>query len=149
VELLGEVMHTTALKDTSAESLRVSIRTFRTMAANKFGEGNINYRRFGFRGMNRLKDEKLLRLGKRVIRTAGILSAELASEGLNAAMMATIESQVAAYDDSIDQQYDAISNRRQQTQERIIAGNAIYKEMMRLRKCRERPLCLYRPCAIQ
>lgn len=130
-ELQGPVMDATLQKDTAANALRMSIRTVRNMAENKFkGEGF--YHSFGFEDMADMSDNDLYRLGKRVGRVANTLLSQLASEGLTAAMITTINTQTTALDNAIDAQHAAIENRDIATQDRIIKGNTLWDEMTRL-----------------
>lgn len=131
-ELLGTLSEATLAKDTLGENFRVSIRTIRTMAENKWTSNHPSYRSFAFDGMNQMSDAELIRMGRRVVRKATEKLAELASEGLTVDMLEAMEQTRVDFDNSIDVLEDAICNRDEETQDRIIKGNALYREMMRL-----------------
>jgi hypothetical protein len=121
-------------KDNLAENLRAGIRTVRTIAANKWGIRDAKYRSYGFDGMSGLSDEKLHRLGKRTIKLASQQLADLASEGLTQAFIDNLQNTNNDFDESIDLQAEAEINRDIATQDRILAGNTLFKEVMRLSK---------------
>ena len=130
-ELLGPVMDATQQKDNAANNLQLSIRTVRNMAENKF-KGKGLYHSFGFEDMSEMSDDNLYRLGKRVGRVGNSLLAQLASEGLTAAIITNINTQSSALDTAIDNQHAAIETRDLATQDRIIKGNTLWDEMTRL-----------------
>ncbi len=130
-ELLGPVMDATLQLDTAANNLRMGIRTIRNMAENKFkGEGL--YNSFGFEDMDSLSHNDLYRLGKKVGRVGNTLLAQLASEGLTAAGVTNIISLATALDTALDTQHAAIETRDMATQDRIVKGNTLWAEMVRL-----------------
>lgn len=126
-ELLGAVSVATEAKDAAAELVRLKIRTLRTMAANKWGEGSARYRTYKFTNLTELPDEDLVRLGKRASRVGNNQLADLASEGLNVAFLAALDGLVADFDTKIDLQNDAEEARDIATEDRIEAGNALYR----------------------
>jgi hypothetical protein len=132
IELQGAVSVTTDAKNVIAGTLKTAIRAVRTMAQNKLGETNAYYRSFGFGGMDKLPDEQLYRLGRRVAREATAQIAQLASEGLTTTMITNLSAVIISFDSSIDAQESAIKNRDVKTQERIEKGNMLYKEVTRL-----------------
>lgn len=131
-ELQGDVSITTLDKDTAAENLKVSIRTVRIMAANKYGQGTPKYDKFAFEGMDKMNDNDLFRLGKRTVRVANLSLADLSSEGLTAAVIASTNGLVTIFDNFIDAKDDAVNARDIKTQERVDSGNVLYKELVRL-----------------
>ena len=131
-ELQGAVSVTTDAKNALASNLKTAVSTVRTMAENKLGVTNGLYRSFGFEGMDEMPDEQLYRLGKRVAREATAQLANLASEGLTAAIITNLTSVNTSFDTAIDTQESAVKNRDIKTQERIEKGNVVYKEMVRL-----------------
>lgn len=131
-ELKADVSQATLDKDTAAENQKIAIRSIRTMAANKYGEGSPKYKKFGFKDMGTLNDNDLHRLGKRVVRVAPGSLSDLNLEGLNAALIASLNGLVTIFDNAIDAKDDAVNNRDIKTQERIDSGNVLYKELVRL-----------------
>ncbi|MEO5572388.1 MAG: hypothetical protein ABIT08_07495 [Bacteroidia bacterium] len=131
-ELQGAVSAATETKDDSAEQVRVAIRTVRTMAENKWGESSARYRTYDFKEMSRLPDEDLVRLGKRVIRVGTNQLPDLVSEGLTAAFLTALGLLVTDFDKDIDKQNDAEEDRDIATEDRIEAGNDLYKVLVRI-----------------
>ena len=131
-ELQGALSVTTEAKNTLADTLRGAIGTIRTMAENKLGTASAFYRSFAFEGMDAMTDEQLYRLGKRVVREATAQLAQLASEGLTAAMVTNLSTVTTNFDNAIDAQESAVKNRDIKTQDRIAKGNIVYKEIVRL-----------------
>ena len=131
IELKGAVSLATENKDKIAETLKIGLRTIRTMAQNKWSVDVASYRLFGFDNLDGMSDEVLYRMGKRVIRVATTQLADLSSEGLTGTTVTAINTMVTNFDTSIDVKEDAINNRDIKTQDRIDKGNAVYKELMR------------------
>ncbi len=131
-ELLAEVSDAADAKNAAEERLKVSIRSIRTMAQNKWGEEAAKYRSFGFEGMDEMTDNDVHRLGKRVVRRATLYLTDLASEGLTTAMITALGTVNTTFDDGIDAVTDKTKDRDIATQTRILKGNACFKELMRL-----------------
>lgn len=131
-ELLGDEMLATQEKDKKSEELRVLIRSVRTMVQNKWGTADARYRKYGFEEVSKSFNEGLYRLGKRVARIAATQVTDLASEGLSAATITQLNTVVAALDACLDKQDDMANKRQIATQDRIKAGNLLYKEIVRL-----------------
>ncbi len=131
-EAQGDVSDATEIKDAAAEALKVKIRTIRTMAQNKWGDGAAKYRSFGFEGMDDMNDSDLHRLGKRVGRRATANLAALESEGLTEDMITALGTANTTFDDAIDAMEDKVKDRDLSTQSRVDKGNACYKELVRL-----------------
>jgi len=130
-ELLGDVSDKTEIKDALAENLRVSIRTVRTMASNKWGVNHAKYRTYGFNDMSTMTDNDLHRLGKRVARVGTAQMADLAGEGLTTAKITAINSINTHFDSSIDDMDDSVEIRDIATQNRSDKGNVAYSELVR------------------
>jgi hypothetical protein len=134
IESMGAVVIATENKDALAEKVRMGIRTVRTIAGNKWGTKDARYRSYAFDGMSGLPDEKLHRLGKRVIKLATQQLPDLISEGLTAAFLTNLQNLNNDFDNAIDLQTEAIIERDILTQQRIEDGNRLFKEMMSLCK---------------
>lgn len=131
VELLGAVSAATLNKDTVAENVRVNVRSVRTMAQNCHGAKSPLYRSFGFEGMDTLSDGQLYFLGKRVLREATAQMGTLAAEGLTDAVLGQLQISITDLDNCIQAKQLADKERDVQTQIRINAGNALYREIVR------------------
>lgn len=131
-EMLGLVSIATQNKNGKRDELENTLKAARMMAENKWGTSDAYYRQFGFEGMVKLSDAKLLRQAKKVHRLGVTHLADMASEGLDQAKLDLLQTQYADFDDLVDDKEKAIENRDIKTQERRKAGNEIYKELVRL-----------------
>lgn len=130
-ELLGEVMVATDAKNVIAENIRKAVRTIRSMADTAYnGKGKYNI--FGFGELSKLTDADLYKLTKRVVRVGGKLFTDLAAQGLTQAQLTALDNLAKSFDTAIDAVEEAIENRDLETQDRIIKGNTLWQEMLRL-----------------
>ncbi|MEI6061754.1 MAG: carboxypeptidase-like regulatory domain-containing protein [Bacteroidota bacterium] len=132
VELLGALSKATQKKDVSAENARIQMRSVRTMAHNAFGVKSPSYRSFGFENMDSMSDEQLFFHGKRVIREATAQLQELASEGLTGSRLEQLQATLNVFEKDIQDKEAAEKQRDARTQERVNAGNALFREISRL-----------------
>jgi hypothetical protein len=132
VELMGTMAAATLTKDNLAEAIRVNIRSVRTMAQNVHGVKSPLYRSFGFEGMVKMSDDQLYLQGKRTLREANAQLAQLAHEGLTTAMLDALQALLSDFENGIHAKQEAEKNRDIQTQMRVDAGNALYREIVRL-----------------
>jgi len=130
-ELKGLVTDAAEIKDGLAASIRKAIRTIRNMAEQAYNSKG-KFSTFGFGDMGNMTHEDLYRLSRRVLRVAGKLTADLAKQGLTTTMLTDLGALATAFDKAIDDVEEAIENRDLETQDRIIKGNALYAEMVRL-----------------
>jgi hypothetical protein len=129
-ELLGLVSTATEIKDATALELRKKISTVRNIAATKYGE-NGKFRTFDFGPLSDLPDTDLYRTARRVVRVGTSFLADLASEGLTAAMLTEITTLATSLDSNIDAMEATIENRDIKTQERVIIGNKLWNTMVK------------------
>jgi hypothetical protein len=132
VDLTGRVAIATEAKDIAAEAVRVHIRSIRTMAINALGTGTARYRAFGFDGMNDMRDEVLYFLCKRTLREGEAQMEKLASEGLTVERLNTIAQALEYFEQTFTGKQLAEKARDIQTEDRIVAGNALYREIVRI-----------------
>lgn len=129
---VGEITVATEDKDASEEKLRLALRTYRSMAHNKWGINHRNYRIYKFERLHHTTDDILHRLARTVKLVGPTHLADLATEGLTQDMLDNIEHLDVEFELNIDLQQNAQTDREIQTQQRIEMGNSLYKEMMRL-----------------
>ncbi len=129
-ELLGIISTATEIKDATALQLRQKISSVRNMAETKFGN-NGKFRTFDFGELSRLPDSDLYRTAKRVVRVGTSFLADLASEGLTAAMLTQITTLATTLDTNIDTMEAAVENRDIKTQERVTVGNSLWAAMVK------------------
>jgi hypothetical protein len=130
-ELVGILQEATIKKNELVQSVQKSIRIIRNMAEITYG-GKGKYNTFGFEDLTKLTDNELVRMGRRVLRVSNKLLAELTPQGLSAAQLTELEAMINNLDIAIDVIGDAEENRDLETQDRIIKGNDLWKEMGRL-----------------
>lgn len=131
-EMLGAIMVATDQKDKVAEELRVHLRSIRSMAGNALGPHSARYRAFGMEKMDGLRDELLYFLGRKVMREATANMEALADEGLTEAKLQAIAQTMERLLLAIDARQQAEKARDLQTEQRLEAGNTLYREIVRL-----------------
>lgn len=125
-ELLGNQVSTTQQKDAAAAKVRLEIDSIMTRVENKFGSNSGTYRKFGITGTSTLDGGKLSYAGRRVHRVASELLTELAGEGLTAAILTSLKSDLDKYETALGMQEDAFSERDIATEDRATKANEIY-----------------------
>jgi hypothetical protein len=128
----GSVTVSVEDKDLARDTVLIQARTLRTAAQNKFGLGTGKYNRFGFEGIDKVRDADLTQDLKRTYRVGLNLQSFLASEGIDATFLSNYLLAIKAYDDSFDNVGAAVDERNRITEERCTAGNTLYKEIVRL-----------------
>jgi hypothetical protein len=131
VELAGQVQDATLRKDNLVLEVQKAIRPIRNMADIAYN-GKGKYATFGFDDLSRQSDNELIRMGRRVVRVGTRLLPELQSQGLTEDIITNLSNLVSNLDETIDEQQTAIENRDLETQDRIIKGNILWAEMLRL-----------------
>lgn len=131
-ELMADMIIATQAKNALRTSVLSKIRQVADRARIKFGEEDGKFRKFGVQLLTKNNDNDLVRVGKRVARTGTLYLAELASEGLTAPIIADLEAEVSAFDNAIDEQETAITERDIAVQDRILLGNALYAIIVNL-----------------
>jgi len=127
----GEKISCTQAKDASRITLERPLRTLLNMAENKFGVNSGMYKQYGG-GISKLNDNQLVHYARNAAKTAVSHLAELASEGLTQQMITDITTFNEEFDKAIDKQIEAIRNRENITFERVVAGNALYRELVKV-----------------
>ena len=126
---IGTVTTTTQAKDGLVESLKTKIRNIRNMAEVRWTTKSGSYRSYGFENMDELSDNKLVRLGRRVITVATAQQAELAGQGFTAATLTQLTTNVDELDEAVDTKNNAEKDRDVAQQDRVEGGNALYSFM--------------------
>jgi hypothetical protein len=131
VELQGMVSMAVAEKDAVAESIKKAIRPIRNMAEVAYGTKG-KYKVFGFEDMARLSDDDLYRMARRVVRVGTTVQADLTLQGLGPTQLSDLATLAVNLDAAIDKVGAATEQRDMETQNRVMKGNQLYKETMRL-----------------
>ena len=119
-------------RDTAEEALLKAIKTLRTAVQNVYGEGDANYRIYRFDRLAQADGDTLVRLARTMNNTATTQLTDLAAEGITPTKLSDMMVLREALDTKIDEVEMAHKNRDMATQNRIVAGNILYKEMVRL-----------------
>lgn len=131
-EMLAFQMLRTQTKDAKRDILEESLRTIIAMATNAFGAKSIQMRRFGNINFSKQTDNDLIRIARVCLKTATDYQIELGAEGLTTAHLTDINSNIQSFDNAIDLQQLAISEREIAKEMRIEAANALYNEVLKL-----------------
>jgi hypothetical protein len=131
-ELEGLVSEKNELKKAAYDVCETGTRNIRRMAENIFGPKSATYKRFGFEGINDLKEKDRLKAWYRIFRRATDNAAALAPEGLTAVVLAAYGTACDAANAAFDAEEDAIADRDNGTEDRIEAGNVIYAEVVKI-----------------
>jgi hypothetical protein len=132
VEWAGLVSEKTEEKNAAMLVCEAGTRNIRRMASNVYGERSAAYRRFGFTGINDLRESERIKAFYRVWRRADAAAADLAPEGLTPTVLSDFRTACEAADDAYDALEDTINDRDIATQERIELGNKIYAEVSKI-----------------
>lgn len=128
VEGRGFVTAMVEKRDELAVQLRRQLSAVRNIAESCYGRRG-SFGRFGFRGMQKLDENGLHRLARRVVNIGTELLAELAAKGLTEEMLSAVQATNTAFDAAIDAVYDAGADSELHTEMRIEKGNAIWAIM--------------------
>jgi hypothetical protein len=130
IEAVNNQTGVTAAKDAKADQLRVAIRAIMARAELKYGAANAKYKKFGTEALSQQSDSDLLITGKRVVRVGTEFLAELSPNGLTAAMLTGITTLCNEFEFLIIDLKIKIGERDIIQEDRVEAGNAIYKTLI-------------------
>lgn len=130
-ELLGLVKDATDKKNDTRRQAEIAIRSIRNMADIAYS-GKGKYSNFGFEDLTHVTDADFYRLLKRVVRMSTKNLTDLEPQGLTQPQIDALQVLTKTFDDDIDNIEEAIETRDDETQERIIKGNALWAEMSKL-----------------
>lgn len=119
-------------KNAALDVCETITRNIRRMAENIFGTQSPTYKRFGFDGINSLEEVQRIKAYYRILRRATAKAAELAPEGLTPAVLANFATACDDANAKYDAVQDTIDDRDLATEERIKAGNVIYREVVKI-----------------
>jgi len=113
------------------DDILAAARRLRTAAFNTYGEKARKYKRFGFEKMDKLTEDKLPRIAKKMVRLGNMFQTQLAGQGVDATFL-------NAFADLIPQYYTALDNvdiaeeiRDIESEKRVDSGNELYREITR------------------
>lgn len=129
--LLALCKKATEEKDRAANTLRRLLRSICNMADLAF-EGKGHFHSFGFEEMLEMGDNDLCVLAKRVYRLSHQLMEHLKPQGLLESHLEALNSLETALAAKVEAYNKSVENHDIEIQDRIVKGNAVYAEMMRL-----------------
>jgi hypothetical protein len=130
IEGRGSITAAVEEKEELADKLKTTISKIRVIAESLYGLSG-KYRRFGFAYMQKLTDEGLHRLARRVLRIGTELLPELSARGLTLEMLNNLQSLTDAYDQALETIHDRETASVIHTEERVAHGNSIWDMMGR------------------
>ena len=131
VELVGNQKEVTATKEAIANQLRGAIRNVMSRVVLKYEEQTAKYRKYGTAALSQQSDAQLLVIASRVVRVGTEMLADLADNGLTAAMLSNIKSIRDALEQELISMNLKISDRDIEQEDRVEAGNAIYTTLIK------------------
>lgn len=130
-QLEGVKITATEDKLTTRLELEKIMRTISLIAKIVFKEGTGKYKEFGNADFTRQTDEELVRNAKIMSVSAVKYMNDLANDGLNAVKIQHLDIAKKNFDEAIDIQRKAISERDTFTEGRIEAGNRLYETLVK------------------
>ena len=97
----------------------------------KYEEQTAKYRKYGTAALSQQSDAQLLVIASRVVRVGTEMLADLADNGLTAAMLSNIKSIRDALEQELISMNLKISDRDIEQEDRVEAGNAIYTTLIK------------------
>lgn len=130
-QLEGIKIDATENKNTKRLDLEKIMRTISLIVKIVFKEGTGKYKEFGNADLTRQTDEELVRNAKIMSVSAVKYLADLTNDGLTLAKIQKLDSAKQDFDDAIDEQRKAISERDTATEGRIEKGNLLYELLIK------------------
>jgi len=131
-EMEGIEIDQTAKKNASKEVVKSKIRHIMSAAKNIWGDKSGKYKRFGTKGLDDFDDANILHCAARVARTATLLLTDLAAEGIVAATITSLKDAGLGFESKINLQLDAIHDRNETKEIRVLAGNDLYRKIVKV-----------------
>ena len=126
----GLKMEKTSEKGDTRAALLLAMAPVRDRVKMKFGEQSATYRSLRLAEITKASDEDLYYAAKRLYNMAFTKKTLLAGKGLTDAMLTALMNAYKAHDLAIDTVEIAVSEREEQTENRINMGNSLYAELV-------------------
>jgi hypothetical protein len=130
-EFLGEVTVATEAKLKVRDNILAAARRLRTAAFNTYGEKARKYKRFGFEKMDKLTEDKLPRIAKKMVRLGNMFQVQLAAQGVDATFLNAFAALIPQYYTALDNVDIAEEIRDIESEKRVDSGNELYREITR------------------
>lgn len=131
IESLSDQTDATLAKDAKATELKQELTSFMGRAAAKYTVKSAKYRKFGAGDISQKTDADLLLTAKRVVRVGTALLTELATNGVTAAMLATITAHANSFENLLIDKEIKVGDRDIQQEDRVEAGNLVYADLIK------------------
>jgi len=122
----------TATKDATRDAAESALRTLKTKVQGKVGISPAKVESLGIGAISKETDSDLYLTGENAVAQATVLIPELSGTGVDAPYLATITAAMEAYRAALQAMRQGEANRELATEDRIIKGNALYTEIVRL-----------------
>lgn len=129
VEALGDQTLVTEAKDAKAEEIRMAVRDIMARVVLVYPVGSPKYKKFGTEALSQISDADLLIVARRVARVGTEYLTDLAGHGVTAALLAGLTTKADEFTDLIVDLKLEIAVRDIEQEDRVEAGNAIYKTL--------------------
>ena len=130
--LVQEGAAVTETKDATQTALETAIQAVMDCVGLKDDPRTPGYKRFGVSDVTSLGQAKLHLAATIVAKQGRKYLADYADKGLTTALLATVETQDAAFVDQMTDRHEAVSTRAGATRARILAGNGLYRQLVAL-----------------
>lgn len=133
VELSGMMMEATAAKRAARKAgTEYCAKEIMLRVTLKYGDRSTTMKRFRAGELYTATDHGCWLVMKRIHRQATLLLTDLATEGLTAAHLTTLADLITDMNNKMEAQDAAIDNRDLAVQQRILLGNELYAELVKL-----------------
>ncbi len=130
-EYLGDVTQASEVKLKLREDLLAAARRLRTAAFNTYGEKSRKYKRFGFEKMDKLTEDKLPRIAKKMVRLGNMFQTQLADQGVDATFLNAFAALIPQYYTALENVDIAEEIRDIESEKRTEFANSLYREIVR------------------
>jgi hypothetical protein len=131
VEFVEAQVEVTTAKDAVGDKLKEAIRKVMSRVVLKYEVQTARYKKFGTEALSQQSDAQLILIAGRVFRVGTEMLAELAANGLTAAMLNNIKSLRDDLEHEIISMNLKIADRDIEQESRVEAGNVIYTTLMK------------------
>ncbi len=130
-ESLADQTDATAAKDAKAAELKQELTSFMSRVAAKYTVKSAKYRKFGAGDISQKTDSDLLMTAKRVVRVGTPILADLATNGVTAAMLTLISNHANSFETLLIDKEIKVGDRDIQQEDRVEAGNLVYTDLIK------------------
>ena len=131
VELVSDQTEVTTTKDIVADKLKVAIRGVMSRVVLKYAVESARYRKFGTEALSQQSDAELIIIAGRVFRVGTDMLADLADNGLTAAMLNDVKTLKDELEHELIGMNLKIADRDIEQESRVEAANAIYATLIK------------------